>query len=436
MHKANKPIPLGAMRIEFIIDGRSVRTPARAVLNLFPSLQVVFEVSDVPRDPWSVEPAAQRPNLTVRSAPILSKGPSVITLENGLPLSVVPFSWMATQRDGSFHPTHSPCVVLRTDSPIKSMQFGVLNFACSGGNQSLTLQAPPWSVRIEPASNLRELERTLSVDRGFAITHHGIISHRDKIAYSVEEVGNVLDGLDHFLSFVCGSHCSLTTVTGVDNEGNEAWKRWGSKHVSPWRRCRSWFDINISGALRKIFPVFWKKYTANKKDLGRAIDLYVGANEADVIDVSLILTQAALELLSYLTVGSKSSKKTGKWIADSLSAAKICLRIPTGFKELEELRKREGCHHGPHTIVKLRNSVTHAETTCGPVSLDAYYQAKYLGLWYLELLLLNFFEYKGEYASRINPLQEAGVTEPVPWRRSGTSNPCLSSPTPASPQHP
>ena len=415
MYKANQSIPLGKMGIEFIIDGRSVRTLAKAALNLFPTPHIVFEVSDVPRDPWSVEPADQRPDLMVRSAPILSEGPSVITLDNGIQLSVVPLSWMATQQDGSFHPTHSPCVVLQTDRPIEFMEFGVLNFPSSAGEQSHVLQAPPWSVRIEPASNLRELERTLRVDRGYAITHHGIISRLDKKTYSVEEARDVLDGLNHFLSFVCGSHCSLATVTGIDSKGNEAWKRWGSNHVSPWRRRRSWFDITISGALGKVFPVFWKKYAANKNDLGRAIDLYVGANEAEVVDVSLILTQAALELLSYLTVGSKSSKKTGEWIADSLSAARICLRIPIGFKELEQLQKREQCHHAPHTIVTLRNSVTHAETTRGPVSLDAYIQAKCLSLWYLELLFLKFFEYTGEYASRLNPVQTAGRTKLVPW---------------------
>ena len=422
-HEANQPIPLGEMRIKFIIDGRSVRTPAKAVLNLFPSPHVVFAVSDVPREPWSVEPAAQRPNVTVRSAPLMSEGPSVITLDNGIPLRVVPLSWMATQREGSFHPTQSPCVVLQTDSPIRSMQFGVLNFSWSGGDQSLILQAPPWSVRIEPASNLRELERTLRVARGYAITHQGIISRMDEKAYSVEEARDVLDGLDHFLSFLCGSYCSLTTVTGIDSEGNEAWKRWGSYHVSPWCRCRSWFDITVSGALMKMFPVFWEKYIANKKDLGRAIELYVGANEAEVIDVSIILTQAALELLSYLAVGSKSNRETGKWIADSLRKARIYLQIPTGFKELEELRKREQCDHGPHTIVKLRNSVTHAESTCGHISLDAFYQAKCLGLWYLELLLLKFFEYTGEYAPRLTALQRAGETELVPWGQSGTGNP-------------
>lgn len=422
MHKLNHPISLGEMRVAFVIDGRSVRTPAKAVLNLFPSPHVVFEVSDVPRDPWSVEPAAQRPGVTVRSAPITSEGPSVITLESGIRLNVVPLSWMATQSKGSFHPAQSPCVVLQTNSPIRSMRFGVLNFSRSGGSQPLFLQAPPWSVRIEPASSLREIKRTLRVDRGYAITHQGIISRTDEKAYSAEEAGDLLDALDHFLSFVCGSYCSLATVTGFDGEGNEAWKRWGPHHVSPWRRCRSWFDITVSGALVNMFPVFWTKFVANKKDLCRAVDLYVGANEAEVVDVSLILTQAALELLSYLTVGKKSGGK-GKWIADSLNQAGICLQIPTGFKELEALREREKYDHGPHTIVELRNSVTHAEMTCGPVPLDAYYQAKCLGLSYLELLLLNFFKYRGKYASRLDPVQRAGVTKPVPWRQRGTSKP-------------
>ena len=57
----------------------------------------------------------------------------------------------------------------------------------------------------------------------------------------------------------------------------------------------------------------------------------------------------------------------------------------------------------------------HAESLSGDIPIDAYYEARNLGLWYLELLLLKKFHYTGEYASRLIPVQRAGDTKLVPW---------------------
>ena len=56
MLETNQPIVLGDMRVEFEIDGRRVSAQARVVEQLFLTPRVVFEVSDVPREPqWSRE---------------------------------------------------------------------------------------------------------------------------------------------------------------------------------------------------------------------------------------------------------------------------------------------------------------------------------------------------------------------------------------------
>ena len=45
---------------------------------------------------------------------------------------------------------------------------------------------------------------------------------------------------------------------------------------------------------------------------------------------------------------------------------------------------------------------------------DIYFQARKLGLWYVELMLLNRFGYAGQYGNRL--AQEwQGQVERVPW---------------------
>ena len=416
MHEANQPISLGEMQIEFAIDGRLVRTPARVVEKLFPKPRVVLEVSNVPREPQgTINTVPGRPSTMIRTSPLMSEGPSTIRLENGTEVEVVPGSWVADQRDAILSLARLPCVVLRSNNPITRMQLSILNFSSSVRGYSFVLQAPPWAVRIEPVPNLWELEKMLRSDGGYAITNQGTIERSDGEAYSVDDVADLLDGLEHFLSFVCGCHCSLTNVIGIDSKGNEAWKRWGARRVSRWRTHRSWFDIAASDALFDIFPVLLQEYKDNKDVLGRILQLYAYSNDTGVFDVSIILTQVALESLSYMTVGGESGGKPGKRIATALQKAGIETQIPSEFKNLEDLRKREGWEHGPHTIVGMRNSMIHAESLSGDIPTDAYYEAMNLGLWYLELLLLKKFHYTGEYASRLIPVQRAGDTKLVPW---------------------
>ena len=418
---ANQPIPLGEMEVEFEIDGRKVCAHAKALERLTPSPSLVLEVSNVSREPLPLAGSLSEPKSRyVMTWPITSEGPSTVQLENGMQIRVVPTSWFPHQNHATLHLQQSPTVVLDAGNPIASMRFSILNFSWRGPSCQLILQAPPWLVKIEPVPNIAELKLTLETDRGYAATHQGTVERLDGNATSVKEATDLLDGLDHFLSFVCGSHCSLTNVIGIDNNGNEAWKRWGGRHVSPWRTRRCWFDITASDAISEIFPVFWHEYKENRVCLSRILNLYAGSNDANVLDVAIILTQVALESVTYLTVGEKRGKRTGDRIAAALKEGKIETQIPSGLEKLEEIRKRKRWEHGPHTIVELRNSMTHAKSLSGDISIDTYYEAMSLGLWYLELLLLKRFQYTGKYVNRLTPVQRAGDTELVPWAKKRT----------------
>ena len=177
----------------------------------------------------------------------------------------------------------------------------------------------------------------------------------DSKAFSEEEAENLLNGLDNFLSFVRGSSCAVTNVIGIGDDGGEAWKRWGAHAVSPWRGHRSWSDIHVIGALSDIFAVFWDDYKNSKNDLERVLGLYAYSNDVEVVDVSIILNQAALELLAFLTVGEEG--KTGKRIAAALQKAGIDPQIPSFCEKLIALAEQKGYDHGPHALVGIRNSM-------------------------------------------------------------------------------
>ena len=159
----------------------------------------------------------------------------------------------------------------------------------------IVLRAFPWSLAVEPVSNLRALEKTLSASSGYAITHWGIVEREDGQSFSEKDAVLLLDCVEKFLSFVCGSSCAVTQVVGKVANGGEGWKRWGSRHAAAWKRHRSWADETIGGALSGIFESFWQDYSANKSDLDRVLGWYVYSNEADAADVSIILNQAVLE---------------------------------------------------------------------------------------------------------------------------------------------
>ena len=419
MSELNQPILLAELQVQFTIDGRLVAAPARVFQRLWPRPQVVFEIINVQGDPQP-NPADTPGSIqqTSRSYPALSEGPSTLQLQDGTQIEVVPSSWLVHQHDAVLHLEESPSVVLNTGKPMVSLQFDVLNITRDLFHWPLALHAPPWLVSIDPVPGLEEMENALRSDMGFAVTHSGMITRSDGNGFSGDEAQFFLGGLRHFLSFVCGSQCGIANVVGVDSDGNEAWKQWGTCRVSSWERHRSWADITIKDALPDIFKWFWPEYLKSSEHLDRVIGWYVHSNETAGVDLSIVLNQIVLEVLTTLMPAGKQGQK-GTRIANMLKKHSIDPQIPAYCGELVTLAKRHNYKHGPHTLVAIRNSMVHAQDKIGLPSIDAHHEAKQLGLLYVELLLLKMFKYTGGYASRLTGVQRAGDTELVPWANGG-----------------
>ena len=411
---------LAEMQVNFDFQGRQIRVPARVVQHMKPNPRVVIQISDFP---WSYElfrdnslPSAPKHVLT---APAFSEGPSEVQLENGTIVKVVPVSLIFGKREFELHLRQNPCIVLNSNDLIHELQFDVLNFTSDVLNWPVILGAQDWELRIVPVEHRSQLVEKLRDTSGYAVTHKGTLKRRDDEGFEFDEVQPVFDGFDVFLSFLSGSASAISNASGVTKRGDVVWMCWGSRHVSAWERQRSCMDVTTSHEVSVLFRGFMEVFQKTPEYTGRIIALYVSSNGNNSADLSIILSQIALEMLAIMSMDEEVSneEKIGNRIATLLQKRGIDCIVPESFCELRTLAKKHGWQHGPHALVAIRNSLVHPDNKLGLISINAYYEAKQLGLWYLELLLLKLFGYEGEYASRLEPVQMDGCTEMVPWAR-------------------
>ena len=227
--------------------------------------------------------------------------------------------------------------------------------------------------------------------------------------------------------FVRGSYCGLSFLSGQDSQRETVWKQWGSREVEPWRGALStWVCALDSEMLSPVFEGFWKRFTdpAWNETISQVLRWYLRSNESSEPAVGIILTQAALERLSHAINGQASSARTGDQIAAALKSAGIDPQIPSHCQELTRLSRQFGWSHGPHAFVEIRNDLVHADRQLGTISDGAYSEARLLGQWYIELMLLHRFAYRGRYYNRLRDGEGyAAAVEDVPWAATAGTKP-------------
>ena len=422
-YDANSEIALAEVQIEFSQEGLS--SNARVQLSLFPTPDIRIEI-------LQDSPAIH--SLLANS--LLQGKHMTIRLSTGIQVDVMPYGTTLVPVDGSV-------IGLDSGEPLHSVNFGLINFPDfikQGSVESYTsdngkkgfrvskatqLSGPPWLVEIRAVDNIKQVRKSLSQHQGFGLTHRGSIRRSDGESFSKDSVQSMIVALTLFFSFARGVYCGLTLLQGTKQSGEPVWERWGVTNVEPWKGYRSWFDTRNGRILEDIFPEFWVHYQGVQwSDRTRvALEWYLESNTQKALHSSIVLSQAALERLSFQKVGKKltgtqmgrrNGETEGEWIARALSRAGVNRKIPPSYTALEQLRIAHGFEHGPHTIVAIRNDLIHQDMSHGIQSADVYRQAKELGLWYVEMLLLNLFDYNGIYANRLTQ-QWRGQVEPVPW---------------------
>ena len=424
--KVNRSILLQRTTIHLLLADRSVQVPARATLQLSPRPRVVIKF-DLRSDDYEI------------ANEIRSKQFMEVRLEQGPNISVlIGDNWhLGKTVSNILIPTERLVTILNKKTKMSKCKFSLINFPSLWGEQDieytkevngktntfvtqhLQFQAHPWSIEISAVNSLMSLDYKLKRDGGSAITHVGFITRADGQDFCLKELELLLEALHLFFSFARGSYCGLTCLSGQDSSRKRIWQQWGTYQVEPWQRDLSTWVCGLqSEMLSPIFEGFWKLFAGNEWNdaISKAIHWYLRSNESNEPEISIILTHAALQRLSYATIGEKpQDSREGEWITKALKKMGIDHQIPRYCKELSRLRGQLNWSHGPHALVDMRNDLIHPKNRHGNY-IDAYSEVWNLGQRYVELILLNLFGHTGQYMNRLKHGQGYKLeVEHVPW---------------------
>lgn len=294
-----------------------------------------------------------------------------------------------------------------------------------GQGSRVILQADGWKVTLDSLPNTGNCIKSLKNIGGYAITHVGKVERSDGVAFHIDEAQILMGALHYFLSFARGLWSAPILSIGLNAEGERVWEEWGTRLADPWQSTfLSWFDPHHGSALSDIFPGFLARWQDETwRDAVRTvIHLYVESNkQAGALNGSVVLTQTALELLSWVYFVQEKQRLRGDGFkrlpaSDQLglliSEAGIPLGIPACLPDLSRVA-RELNLNGPEALTEARNSIVHPGHKQRDKLASVIFQVWNLGLWYVELILLYLFGFSGEYANRVKLDQWIGEVELV-----------------------
>lgn len=286
-----------------------------------------------------------------------------------------------------------------------------------------------WKIELKSLLSTRENIKFLKEEGGYRLTHIGGIRKSDGTPFSGKDADEYLHALRFFFSFAKGGWCVPICAVGFDVSGNRVWESWSSPK-EPWHVPLSWFDPHNGSQLATLFPGFMKRWANDdwREALHEVIYWCLNANfSSRGIDAGIILTQAAIERLSYEYAVKDKRLLTAKgfndlWASDKFrllfSSLEIPLDIPGETPELLRLATNGKLNwlDAPHALTEIRNSLVHPEHKHRDMFDSAYYEAWNLGLWCLEMGLLAICGYSGTYGNRLKQ-RWVGQVEDVPWRK-------------------
>ena len=419
-YEPNSPITLAETVIQFDYGGVPLEMPAKALLRLSPSPRLVIECADrLHAEHMQLGILQSQLTASLFDTKIdflVGQATTVFGESSGIALILLPM--------------REPVSIRRSGERLSFVEFGVLNFPKFLGRQnkkvrtrnewrvlgSVLLRVEDWEIEVSELASLRQNEATLKSEGGHAITHVGTVKRPDRSDFNVHDAEPLLSALQLFLSFARGAFCGLAIVVGKDAKGESAWEQWGTHRTTEWsQRPFSWFDRMNGDALEDVFPGFWRLFQEQKHEIRTLVNMYLNANLGSHgvgTDGSILLTQAALERLSY----REMDRQTGQRIASALEkigiSKKALVISPEACPTLAMLASQNSWAHGPRALVEVRNSIAHPRRNIRRLDSKAYYEAWNLGQWYLELALLKSFGYEGKYGNGLIP-RFVGEVEPL-----------------------
>ncbi|WP_195940340.1 hypothetical protein [Romboutsia sp. 1001713B170131_170501_G6] len=273
----------------------------------------------------------------------------------------------------------------------------------------------------------KELNEKLKSKSGSIITHIGRVQRKDKKQFKTNNIIDFLDRISIALSFMCGRHVGICLAKGYQGNNN-VYRLWRENIVTPFKFVPTWTDtISNHHNIEKYMSLMCKRLEDGYcgQVIKNVIDWYIESLGEITIENNIISIQIALEALSYMILVEQeqilnddefdlnSAAKNIKMVLD------IC-KIPYGMEELDLFDDwtKTRFDDGVDLVIYFRNKIVHPSRrdNRANLSVEDMWNIIQIGTKYLELIVLSFIGYKGEFSNRLNE-RWFGEVEVVPWNK-------------------
>lgn len=324
------------------------------------------------------------------------------------------------------------------------IQFHIPNFPSFVGSpftrdgsitaSRMSVDTGEWNIDLEEMNGYNKSQQVLNEEGGFAITHVGQLRRSNGKAISHKEAQRLTEILHWWLSFIRGERTGPILIAGI-HRGDTIWEDSQAPTVHSWLDDRSWLptrtpiDDSIAGP-SSLGALFQYIFQLKEDDRGfnafiRAIDWYTQSVHERHIAAMIVLAQAGIELMSWLSLvhdGGISEDGFDKWTASdqlrmALCLAKIDRDVPhtaVHLKRVAAKTKIYGNLDGPGCITEIRNAVIHPKKKERFDDFAVMLQGAILATHYLELLILHRSGYRGLIMNRGDYSAGPAI---VPWAK-------------------
>ncbi len=269
----------------------------------------------------------------------------------------------------------------------------------------------------------KELKEILKSKNGFITTHIGRIKRKDNSSFKTKNIIDLLEKISYALSFLCARRIGISIVNGYTNDIN-TYRLCIKDIIMPYNFLPSWSDtISNHNNIEKYMNLIMKKLEDDYNNLAlkRVIDWYIESISNLTIENNIISIQIALETLSYIILVQEEKKLSNDEFDNNTAINNIRMLLEScklnNNKELMVFddKIKERFNDGIELIIYLRNKIVHpARKDKIYLSYEDVWNIIQIGTRYIELIILKFIGYKGEYSNRLKD-RYFGQVERVPW---------------------
>jgi hypothetical protein len=300
-----------------------------------------------------------------------------------------------------------------------------------------TARGGDWLLHMDALNPNREQLDRLRRSGGYGVTHTLSLSREDDSPFTAKEATQALYAVRSALSLVVGRRADVILPVGWRGD-KPVWARWTAGLVDGFREPGTWLDASIGGAqVGEVVGRFLERWSDPlcSDTLRYATSYYVQALALGVeLGTAAAVSGLLLVAFSWLVEDKQLYSRTAwekKMEAESqirallqLDECRIDPTVPVAFGNLADVAQRLAADAQPGgavrdglgCIIKMRNDVIHpTRTKRTKWSAYQWAEAHNLAVHFLELALLAYVGYRGQFHPRVAANRWLGYVEDVPW---------------------